>query len=118
MYRCNYPCKETCPPCEKKCAYSCTHSKCPLPCSVPCVPCQVRSMIFFSIYYVYNIPYTHLKQLLLHTMFCFTILHDIQIKYKKINFCYTTFLGIYIFSRITRSWLPSCFLVISCVSYT
>uniref|UniRef100_A0A2S2NW97 NFX1-type zinc finger-containing protein 1 n=2 Tax=Schizaphis graminum TaxID=13262 RepID=A0A2S2NW97_SCHGA len=39
-HTCNYPCKEACPPCEKKCAYSCTHSKCPLPCSAPCVPCQ------------------------------------------------------------------------------
>ncbi|XP_008187018.2 NFX1-type zinc finger-containing protein 1 [Acyrthosiphon pisum] len=39
-HTCNYPCKEACPPCQKKCAYSCTHSKCPLPCSAPCVPCQ------------------------------------------------------------------------------
>ncbi|KAF0765131.1 NFX1-type zinc finger-containing protein 1-like, partial [Aphis craccivora] len=39
-HTCNYPCKEACPPCEKKCAYSCTHSKCPLPCSAPCVLCQ------------------------------------------------------------------------------
>ncbi|XP_015379679.1 PREDICTED: NFX1-type zinc finger-containing protein 1-like [Diuraphis noxia] len=39
-HTCNYPCKKACPPCEKKCAYTCTHSECPLPCSVPCVPCQ------------------------------------------------------------------------------
>jgi len=41
-FRCNLPCAEICPPCNRKCTYTCKHSRCSRLCGQPCVPCKVR----------------------------------------------------------------------------
>ena len=41
-FRCNLPCAESCPPCSRKCTYTCKHSRCSKTCGQPCVPCKVR----------------------------------------------------------------------------
>lgn len=37
---CTAPCREACRPCQKKCSYSCKHSKCTKKCGEPCTPCK------------------------------------------------------------------------------
>ncbi|KAE9534042.1 hypothetical protein AGLY_008778 [Aphis glycines] len=41
-HTCTFPCKERCPPCNKKCMYSCVHSKCPRLCGNQCAPCMEK----------------------------------------------------------------------------
>ncbi|PNF18207.1 hypothetical protein B7P43_G18049, partial [Cryptotermes secundus] len=39
-HSCNIPCAESCPPCNRKCTYSCRHSKCSRTCGQPCIQCK------------------------------------------------------------------------------
>ena len=41
-FSCNIPCAEGCPPCNRKCTYTCKHSKCSRKCGQPCINCKVR----------------------------------------------------------------------------
>lgn len=38
-HSCDAPCTSVCPPCTKRCAQGCEHSKCDHECGKPCVPC-------------------------------------------------------------------------------
>lgn len=40
-HRCNFPCSQSCPPCQQQCIFSCEHSKCKANCGEPCVQCTV-----------------------------------------------------------------------------
>lgn len=42
-HRCNFPCSQSCPPCQQQCIFSCEHSKCKANCGEPCVQCTVSS---------------------------------------------------------------------------
>jgi hypothetical protein len=46
-FSCNLPCGESCPPCNRKCAYTCKHSECSGLCGQPCTQCKVRVSIWF-----------------------------------------------------------------------
>jgi hypothetical protein len=41
-FSCNIPCAESCLPCNRKCTYTCKHSRCSRKCGQPCIPCKVR----------------------------------------------------------------------------
>ena len=41
-FSCNIPCAESCPPCNRKCTYTCKHSRCSRKCGQPCIHCKVR----------------------------------------------------------------------------
>ena len=44
-FSCNIPCAESCPPCNRKCTYTCKHSRCSRKCGQPCIQCKVSVSI-------------------------------------------------------------------------
>jgi len=46
-FSCNILCAESCLPCNRKCTYTCKHSRCSRLCGQPCTPCKVRVSTWF-----------------------------------------------------------------------
>ena len=61
-FSCNIPCAESCPPCNRKCTYSCKHSRCSRQCGQLCRPCKVRiSTCFIFTQNIVCLSVSHIK---------------------------------------------------------